>query len=128
MILNTESRTVCDHFKVFKTEQDDLGIRTFQISTGEYLQIDIPGEILSHSISDIRRHVLINRLANFGFNISPIQGSLEVFFHMLMWPQDSNCILGKSPKPEQLPDDAQVEVVASNNPAKLHTEVHPHEH
>lgn len=84
---------ISDRFQLItptdKAEIDRLsiGIRLFEYQskvskTTEIIQIDPMVEIIS------KPFVTIAMLSNYGFSVSPIVGSLEDFFHCLLFPED----------------------------------------
>lgn len=113
MILNKQ--TICDPFILYETQQ--IGIATISINnriTGEreIISIDVHGELLSHAASPVRKHVLLNLLANKGFHVSPLPGALKSFFHLLLFPEDAITLLGSIPI-RDLPKDAEIEVITT---------------
>ena len=124
-----QKHTICDPFTLITTgdQTEKMGIKTFRYTnriTGEttYAQIDVPGEILSQTVTPVRKAALINMLSNKGFLISPFPESLHTFLHILIYPGDAISLLG-SIETVPLPSDAVVEIISS-----CETKEDTHEH
>lgn len=114
-----QKNTICDSFTLINTGdvQDKIGIKTIGFKsriTGEreYIQFDPYAEVLVNASSPLRGGVFLNRLANAGFQVSPMPNALETFFHATLFPEDVVTLMGGI-KAEQLPKNAVVEVIST---------------
>lgn len=130
MTILTPKTTISDPFTLINTGdiQGQIGIKTIRFKsriTGKqhFIQFDTYTEVLANAVSPIRGAIFLNRLANAGFQVSPISNSLETFFHAALFPEDSITIMGAI-RVDELPEGAVVEIISSHGET---TENH-HEH
>lgn len=119
MTILTQNQTVCDPFTLINTGdiQNKIGIKTIRFKsriTGEqtYVQFDPSCEVLTNAISPVHGAVFINRLANAGFQVSPMQNALQTFFHVTLFPEDSITLMGAN-RIEELPEGVDIEFISS---------------
>jgi len=100
MILHTN--TFSDHFTIVRSNapREGIGIVNIHIKNrftdkSEILSIDPYAELLSYAFSPRRKSIFLNKMANKGFFISPIDGLLEEFFHSMLFPGNVSTVFGE---------------------------------
>lgn len=119
MSILTQKQSMCDPFTLISTGdiQSQIGIKTIRFNsriTGEqkFVQLDTYAEILAHAVSPVHGAILLNRLANVGFQVSPMPNALPTFFHATLFPEDALTLMGNI-KVEELPEGSDIEFISS---------------
>ena len=90
-----ENPRISDSFTVLIPggKADAVGLIAFQFTsrdTGKQtvLQISADEELLRKRLNPAMEAVLVNIFRNYGFTVSVLPGALEVFLHLLQFPED----------------------------------------